>query len=155
MQAAQVCRSATKRPNYALKRTVRDEVSSRLRAVRPARPLSLGVRQQDSLVIYLTYGQVPELKSVPREEWRSVLIGAGGAFGKTKQFWYCWWLTMFLSFGLGSLGALLAYLHWHESTAAALAFTITGLVGYTIGFSVRTHNLRPHIRQFLASRSAA
>ena len=34
----------TCRPNYALKRTVRDEVSGENRSLRPAQPLSLGVR---------------------------------------------------------------------------------------------------------------
>ena len=101
-------------------------------------------------MFYLTYSQVPELKSVPRDQWRRILVNAGAAFGATRQFRHVWWLTMFLSFGLSLSAALIAFLLRYGVTGAELAFMVTALIGYTIGFSVRTHCLRPYIRQYLA-----
>jgi hypothetical protein len=106
-------------------------------------------------VLYLTYSQIPELKSVPRDQWRTVLVSAGKAYGKTPLFWKIWWLTIFLTFGLGLGVSFAISMVGGEYTTALWAFTVTGLLGYTLAFSIRTSCLRPHIRQYLASRVGA
>jgi len=79
-------------------------------------------------------------------------MSAGGAFGKTPMFRKVWWLTIFLSFGLG-LGIALAILMIFYSLPIALwGYCCSLLVGYTVAFNVRIHYLRPHIREYLANR---
>lgn len=97
---------------------------------------------------YFSYGAVPELRPLSRDERVRVLRMSGAAYGKTPAFRRDRWLLLLayvVPFALGALG----YRIFQDLDAALLIGVVTLLSGQSAWFHLRLVHLRPFIRQVL------
>lgn len=103
--------------------------------------------------IYLSYGSIPELESVPQAQRRQVVRAAASALAGTaegrRQFrLFCGWCF----FAAASTAVIISLVDGKQH--AVLPSVIAGLVdflSYTFVFQFQVRRLRPHIRNVLLS----